>query len=82
MDPFHVVRLAGDALDRTRQRVQQDTLGHRGSALGFRNLANYTARSLLEEGRLVKSHRAYVSFREIPRQFSLTIARWLTTYST
>ena len=32
MDPLHVVRLAGDALDRTRQRVQQDTLGHRGMA--------------------------------------------------
>lgn len=30
MDPFHVVQLAGDALDRTRQRVQQETLGHRG----------------------------------------------------
>jgi transposase len=30
MDPFHVVRLAGDALDRCRQRVQQATLGHRG----------------------------------------------------
>ncbi|TDS82316.1 transposase [Nesterenkonia aurantiaca] len=30
MDPFHVVALAGDALDRCRQRVQQDTLGHRG----------------------------------------------------
>jgi transposase len=30
MDPFHVVRLAGDALDRCRQRVQQDTRGHRG----------------------------------------------------
>lgn len=30
MDPFHVVRLAGDALDRCRQCVQQDTLGHRG----------------------------------------------------
>nr|BFF06060.1 hypothetical protein GCM10023233_10290 [Brevibacterium otitidis] len=30
MDPFHVVRLAGDALDRCRQRVQQDTCGHRG----------------------------------------------------
>ena len=30
MDPFHVVQLAGDALDRVRQRVQQDTLGHRG----------------------------------------------------
>lgn len=32
MDPFHVVQLAGDALDRARQRVQQDTLGHRGHA--------------------------------------------------
>ncbi len=32
MDPFDVVRLADDALDRTRQRVQQDTLGHRGDA--------------------------------------------------
>ena len=30
MDPFHVVRLAGDALDRCRRRVQQDTYGHRG----------------------------------------------------
>ncbi|WP_345207477.1 ISL3 family transposase [Fodinibacter luteus] len=30
MDPFHVVRLAGDALDRCRRRVQQELLGHRG----------------------------------------------------
>ena len=30
MDPFHVVRLAGDALDRCRRRVQQDIHGHRG----------------------------------------------------
>jgi transposase len=30
MDPFHVVRLGGDALDRCRRRVQQDTYGHRG----------------------------------------------------
>ena len=30
MDPFHVVRLAGDALDRCRRRVQQDRHGHRG----------------------------------------------------
>ena len=30
MDPFHVVRLAGDALDRCRRRVQLDTHGHRG----------------------------------------------------
>ncbi|MGI8699941.1 MAG: ISL3 family transposase [Nocardioidaceae bacterium] len=32
MDPFHVVRLAGDALDRCRRRVQHDTHGHRGRA--------------------------------------------------
>ncbi len=32
MNPFHVVQLAGDALDRSRQRVQQETLGHRGRA--------------------------------------------------
>ena len=30
MDPFHVVRLAGDALDVCRRRVQQDLHGHRG----------------------------------------------------
>jgi transposase len=31
MDPFHVVRrLAGDALDRSRRRVQQSLHGHRG----------------------------------------------------
>jgi transposase len=30
MDPFHVVRLAGDALDRCRRRVQQDIHGRRG----------------------------------------------------
>src|ERR1700712_1166543 len=30
MDPFHVVALAGVKLDLCRQRVQQDTTGHRG----------------------------------------------------
>lgn len=30
MDPFHVVRLAGDALQECRRRVQQDLHGHRG----------------------------------------------------
>ena len=27
---FHIVKLAGDALDEVRRRVQQDTTGHRG----------------------------------------------------
>jgi transposase len=30
MDPFHVVRLAGDAMDLCRRRVQQALHGHRG----------------------------------------------------
>ena len=30
LDAFHIVKLAGDALDEVRRRVQQDTLGHRG----------------------------------------------------
>ena len=30
MDPLHVVRLAGDALDRCRRRIQQIIHGHRG----------------------------------------------------
>ena len=30
MDPFHVVRLAGDAMDECRRRVQQELHGHRG----------------------------------------------------
>ncbi len=30
MDPFHVLALAGDALDHARKRVQQQTCGHRG----------------------------------------------------
>ena len=30
MDPFHVVRLAGEALEVCRRRVQQATTGHRG----------------------------------------------------
>ena len=32
MDPFHTVALAGDKLDLCRQRIQQQTRGHRGRA--------------------------------------------------
>jgi transposase len=46
MDPFHVVQLAGDALDRCRQRVQQQTLGHRGRT----GDPLYGARRLLHTG--------------------------------
>lgn len=33
MDPFHVIRLAGDALDQCRRRVQQALHGHRAGPL-------------------------------------------------
>ena len=46
MDPFHVVRMAGDALDRCRRRVQQDLHGHRGR----RDDPLYRARRTLHTG--------------------------------
>jgi len=46
MDPFHVVRLAGDALDQCRRRVQQDLHGHRGR----KNDPLYRSRRTLHTG--------------------------------
>ena len=46
MDPFHVARLAGDALDKCRRRVQQDLHGHRG----FAGDPLYSARRTLHTG--------------------------------
>jgi transposase len=46
MDPFHVVRLAGDALDRCRRRVQNDLHGQRGR----KNDPLYRARQTLHTG--------------------------------
>jgi len=64
MDPFHVVRLAGDALDRTRQRVQQDTLGHRGHAgdplYGVRRTL-HTGVSYLTEKQITRLEAAFAS---------------------
>jgi hypothetical protein len=46
MDPFHVVHLAADALDRCRRRVQQAIHGHRG----MKNDPLYSARRTLHTG--------------------------------
>ena len=46
MDPFHVVRLAGDALDQCRRRIQQDLHGRRGR----KNDPLYCARRTLHTG--------------------------------
>lgn len=46
MDPFHVVRLAGDGLDRCRRRIQQELHGHRG----LRRDPLYISRQTLHTG--------------------------------
>ena len=46
MDPFHVVHLGAEALDQCRQRVQQETTGHRGR----RGDPLFTARRTLTTG--------------------------------
>jgi transposase len=46
MDPFHVVRLAAEALDQCRRRVQQATCGHRGR----KDEPLYAARRTLHTG--------------------------------
>ena len=49
LDPFHVVRLAGDVLDRWRLRVQQHAFGHRGHDGDPLYRARHTARDLLTD---------------------------------
>ena len=55
MDPFHVVRLAGDALDQCRRRVQQDLHGHRGR----KDDPLYAARRTLHTGTDLLTHRQH-----------------------
>jgi len=55
MDPFHVVRLAGDALDRCRRRVQQHLHGHRGR----KDDPLYRARRLLHTGTSLLTDKQY-----------------------
>jgi transposase len=46
MDPFHVVRLAGEAFDQCRRRIQQNIHGHRGR----KHDPLYSARRTLHTG--------------------------------
>ncbi len=52
LDAFHVVKLAGQAIDEVRRRVQQATLGHRGRAgdplYGIRNILRAAPERLTE----------------------------------
>lgn len=53
MDPFHVVALAGDKLNTTRQRVQRELTGQRGR----RDDPLYKARRTLRTGRALLTDR-------------------------
>jgi transposase len=68
MDPFHVVALAGDALDRCRQRVQQDTCGHRGRSgdplYGIRR-ALRTGADLLTDRQHARLHAVFADQRHV-----------------
>ncbi len=64
MDPFHVVRLAGDGLDRCRQRIQQATLGHRGRSGDLLYKARrtlHTGADLLTERQRIRLDAVFVS---------------------
>ena len=55
LDAFHVVALAGKAVDEVRRRVQQDTLGHRGRTgdplYGIQTILRAGAENLTEKQR-------------------------------
>ncbi|NIL74905.1 ISL3 family transposase ISPfr6 [Rhodococcus sp. B10] len=57
MDPFHVVALAGTKLDLCRQRVQQDTCGHRGR----------TGDPLYRTRRILRTRHSLLSERQTAR---------------
>ena len=56
-DPFHVVRLANDALDEVRRRVQNQTLGHRGHKHDPLYRAPQTARVSVGEHHRQRTHQ-------------------------
>ena len=76
MDPFHVVQLAGDALDRTRTRVQQDTCGHRGRKgdplFGVR-LTLHTGRDLLTDRQAARLEQVFAADAHAPVQVTWAV---------
>jgi transposase len=61
MDPFHVVRLAGDALEKCRRRVQQQVNGHRGRKTD----PLYQARQTLLTGADLLTEKQYARIQDV-----------------
>ncbi|VEI03079.1 Transposase and inactivated derivatives [Acidipropionibacterium jensenii] len=82
MDPFHVVQLAGDALDRTRTRVQQDTCGHRGRKgdplFGVR-LTLHTGRDLLTDRQATRLETVFTDDAHAPVQVTWAVYQQVVT---
>ena len=82
MDPFHVVKLAGDALDRCRQRVQQKTLGHRGRSQDplFRARRTlHTGRDLLTEKQHARLNALFAVEEHVEVEATWTIYQRIVT---
>jgi transposase len=77
MDPFHVVRLADDALDRCRRRVQNDIHGQRGR----KNDPLYRARQTLHTGADLSTDKRSARLRAlfVEEQHVEVEATWVST---
>ena len=70
MDPFHVVHLAADKLTACRQRIQQDTCGHRGRSgdplFGIRRIV-LTGNELLTDNQKASWTAHWAPMMRMPR---------------
>ncbi|GFG75134.1 ISL3 family transposase [Mycobacterium botniense] len=76
MDPFHVVRLAGDALDECRRRVQLDTCGHRGrktDPLYACRHTLHTGADLLTDKQKIRLHALFAADAHVEVEATWTI---------
>jgi transposase len=84
MDPFHVVRLAGDALDQYRRRIQQQLHGHRGRAgdpLYTSRRTPHTGAGLLTDRQWVRIERLFDTDEHIEIEATWAIyQRTITAY--
>ncbi len=84
MDPFHVVRLAGDALDRCRRRAQQAIHGHRGrksDPLYSARRTLHTGADLLTDKQTQRLHALFASDEHVQVEATWGIyQRMITAY--
>lgn len=84
MDPFHVVRLAGDALDKCRRRVQQSIHGHRGhkgDPLYATRRTLHTGAGLLTEKQKDRLHALFATEQHVEVEATWGIyQRMITAY--